>query len=150
MLQMQILINQKTKKHRKLRSHGGDFGNKNFDIYIILTRFDMIKQCKIYIYVHIDLYIMARKEIEETLDCFYYPLKRDLEQCITNGTIMGKENLQKFETQAFRYATIHTEDSFKRCCKDPTKDNAIRMLFYFINSDIRDYEDILNNQQEYY
>jgi hypothetical protein len=23
------------------------------------------------------------------------------------------------------------------------------MLFYFINSDIRDYEDILNNQQEY-
>jgi hypothetical protein len=24
------------------------------------------------------------------------------------------------------------------------------MLFYFINSDIRDYEDILNNQQEYY
>jgi|GEM_PF-4229164 hypothetical protein len=98
MLQMQILINQKAKKHRKLRSHGGDFGNKNFDIYIILTRFDMIKQCEIYMYVHVNLYIMARKKIKETLDCFYYPLKRDLEKCITNGTIMGKENLQKFET----------------------------------------------------
>ena len=42
MLQMQILINQNTKKHRKLRSHGGDFDNKNFDIYIILTRFDIL------------------------------------------------------------------------------------------------------------
>lgn len=57
--------------------------------------------------------------------------------------------LQKFENQAFRYASLPTENSFKRCCKDPTKDNAIGMLFYFITSNIRDYENILKNQQEY-
>lgn len=87
---------------------------------------------------------MHRKEIKETLDYFYYPLKTEIEQCITNGTTINRESLQKFENEAFRYATIHTEDSFKRCCIDPTKDNTLEMLFYFVNSDIRDYEEILN------
>ena len=80
---------------------------------------------------------------------FLLSTKKNIEQCIANGTSIKKEVLQNFEKQAFRYATMHTEDSFKRCCKDPTKDNAIRMLFHFINSDIKEYEDILNNQKEY-
>ncbi len=64
---------------------------------------------------------------------------------MAKGTVITKENLQKFKNEAFRYATIHTAYSFKRCCDDPTKDNKMERLFYFINSDIRDYEDILNN-----
>ena len=86
---------------------------------------------------------MHRKEIKETLDYFYYPLKTEIEQCMANGTIINKESLQKFENVAFRYATLHTADSFKRCCDDPTKDNTMEMLFYFVNSDIRDYGEIL-------
>jgi hypothetical protein len=86
---------------------------------------------------------MHRKEIKETLDYFYYPLKTEIEQCMANGTIINKESLQKFENLAFRYATLHTEDSFKRCCDDSITDNSMKMLFYFINSDIRDYEEIL-------
>jgi hypothetical protein len=86
---------------------------------------------------------MHRKEIEETLDYFYYPLKTEIEQCMAKGTTINGEVLQKFKDPAFRYATIHTEDSFKRCCNDPTKDNTMEMLFYFVNSDIRDYEEIL-------
>jgi hypothetical protein len=88
--------------------------------------------------------IMLLKEIQETLDSFYYPLRTKIEQCISNCTSIKKEDLQKFEDEAFRYATIHTEDSFKRCFNDPTKDNAMERLFSFINSDIRDYEEILN------
>jgi hypothetical protein len=88
---------------------------------------------------------MYSNEIKETLYYFYYPLKTEIEQCIANGTTISRENLQKFENKAFRYATIHTADSFKRCCDDPTKDNKMERLFYFIKSDIRDYEDILNN-----
>ena len=79
---------------------------------------------------------MHRKEIKETLDYFYYPLKTEIKQCMANGTIINKESLQKFENVAFRYATLHTADSFKRCCDDPTKDNTMEMLFYFVNSDI--------------
>lgn len=53
---------------------------------------------------------MYLKEIKETLDYFYYPLKAEIEQCIANGTIISRENLQKFENEAFRYATIHNAD----------------------------------------
>lgn len=91
---------------------------------------------------------MAHKEIKETLDYFYYPLKSEIEQCKANGIIINKEKLQQFEDEASRYATMHTEDSFKRCYNDPEKDNAMERLFYLINSDIRDYEEILNELTE--
>lgn len=87
---------------------------------------------------------MHRKEIKETLDYFYYPLKTEIEQCIANGTVINRKDLQKYENEAFRYATIHTEDSFKRCCNDSAKNNSMAILLYLINSDIRDYEEILN------
>ena len=93
---------------------------------------------------------MPRKEIKETLDYFYYPLKTEIEQCRANGTIINKEDLQKFENQALRYATIHTEDSFKRCYNDPSKDNAMERLLYFVNSDIRNFEEILSEITETY
>lgn len=91
---------------------------------------------------------MHRKEIKETLDYFYYPLKTKIEQCRANGIILNREDLQMFENEAFRYATKHTEDSFKRCYNDPTKNNAVEGLFYFVNSDIRDFEEILSELTE--
>lgn len=57
---------------------------------------------------------MHLKEIKETLDYFYYPLKTEIEQCIANGTIITKEifkNLKMKHLDMQRYIPqIHLKD----------------------------------------
>jgi len=85
---------------------------------------------------------MPRNEIKETLNYFYYPLKTNIEQCRAIWTILNRQDLQKFENEAFGYATIHTEDSLKDM-QWPYKRWNSGKIISFINSDIGNYEEIL-------
>src|SRR5665648_669204 len=66
---------------------------------------------------------------------------------ITNGIFICHKQVNN-DTKSNSYSLKRQQNyfcnrTFKRCCDDPTKDNTMEMLFYFVNSDIRDYEEIL-------